>query len=151
LSVIHAGLLAAYHRGAWRGVLIEGPSGCGKSDLALRLIGRGFSLVADDRVTLWTVQGRLYGAAPSPLRGLIEARGLGVLPEPARPFAAVWLIVQGLNAEHVEHAERVPEPQTRTLLGVACPLVRLRPLEASAPEKLCRALYGLVPGAKGGI
>jgi HPr kinase/phosphorylase len=35
------------------GILILGASGSGKSDLALRLIGRGALLVADDRVEIF--------------------------------------------------------------------------------------------------
>jgi serine kinase of HPr protein (carbohydrate metabolism regulator) len=147
--ILHAGLVALYHRGEWRGVLIEGASGAGKSDLALRLIARDFALVADDRVKVWPVGGRLFGAAPWPLHGLIEARGVGVLRQSRRPFAEVRLAVGCL--EPGQEVERMPEPEYRTLVGVDCPLVRLRPLEASAPEKLCRALFGLDPAAKGGI
>ncbi|MEG0819600.1 MAG: serine kinase, partial [Brevundimonas sp.] len=47
---LHATAVARYSPAGWRGVLIQGPSGVGKSDLALRLIGQGWRLVADD----WT-------------------------------------------------------------------------------------------------
>jgi serine kinase of HPr protein (carbohydrate metabolism regulator) len=133
-TILHAGLIALYDRGAWKGVLIEGPSGVGKSDLALRALGQGFRLVADDRVNLWALEGHLFGAAPTSLAGLIEVRGLGVLPHPARPFAEVKLAVQCLAAD--EDVERVPESRSRTLLEVAVPLIALRPLEASAPDKI---------------
>ena len=46
---IHASCVAV--RG--EGVLILGASGQGKSDLALRLIDRGATLVADDRCDIW--------------------------------------------------------------------------------------------------
>ncbi len=136
--ILHAGLVALYDRGAWKGVLIEGPSGIGKSDLAVRAIGRGFRLVADDRVNLWTSGGHLFGAAPTSLAGLIEVRGLGVLAHPARPFAEVRLAVQCLQPH--ENAERIPESRSRSLLDVAVPLLSLRPLEASAPDKIHRML-----------
>src|SRR5581483_2217647 len=74
----HAGLLAKWAEGHWNGVLIEGDSGSGKSDLALRALDEGWALVADDRTLLWACEGRLYGRAPDPIAGLIEARGLGV-------------------------------------------------------------------------
>ena len=61
-------------------MLIEGASGSGKSDLALRCLPLGFRLVSDDRTRLWVSEGRLFGAAPEPIAGLIEARGLGVMP-----------------------------------------------------------------------
>ena len=66
----HAGLIALYGGGLWRGVLIEGRSGSGKSDLALRCLSLGFRLVADDRTRLWVSEGRLFGAAPEPIAGL---------------------------------------------------------------------------------
>lgn len=134
----HAGLIALYDRGAWKGVLIEGGSGSGKSDLTLRCLSRGFRLVADDRTRLWVCEGRLFGAPPAPLAGLIELRGLGVLPEPARRLAEVRLVVRCL--EPADHLERMPDRDTRVLLGVAVPKVAVRPFEASAPEKLVHAL-----------
>lgn len=137
-KIVHAGLIALYDGGAWKGVLIEGPSGSGKSDLALRCLALGFRLVADDRAALWTSGGRLWGAAPPVLNGLIEARGLGILPAPARPFAEIRVVVECLAGG--EAPERLPDPAFRTLLGVRRPLARVRPLEASTPEKLIRAL-----------
>lgn len=132
---IHAGLIARRGADGWLGVLIEGPSGSGKSDLILRCLSRGFVLVADDRVALWVCEDRLWGAAPISLNGLIEVRGLGVLSHPARPFAEIRLV-----AECAEAAERMPDPVFREHVGVRRPLLRVRPLEASAPEKLIHAL-----------
>lgn len=134
----HAGLIARYDGGRWKGVLIEGSSGAGKSDLAVRCLSLGFRLVADDRTRLWVSEGRLFGAAPQPLAGLIELRGLGVLPEPARALAEVRLVVRCLDPS--DPLERLPDRDTRVLLGIALPKVAVRPFEASAPEKLARAL-----------
>lgn len=136
----HAGLLAMRIGGYWRGVLIEGDSGSGKSDLALRALETGWSLVADDRTLLWSCDGQLFGRAPDPLSGLIEARGLGVSAWPGRAFAPVALIVRCVGPQAME---RCPEPETKTLEGVTMPLVRLAALEASAPAKLSRALTHL--------
>jgi len=134
----HAGLIALYDRGRWSGVLIEGASASGKSDLALRCLTLGFRLVADDRTQLWVCEGRLYGASPGPIAGLIEVRGLGVLPEPARRLAEVRLVVRCL--EPADALERHPDPDSRVLLGLTLPKVAVRPLEASAPQKVLRAL-----------
>jgi serine kinase of HPr protein (carbohydrate metabolism regulator) len=137
--IVHAGLVALRIGGFWRGALIEGPSGSGKSDLALRCLEAGFRLVADDRVLLWTSGGRLYGRAAETLAGLIEMRGLGVLPEPQLAFSAVALIVRaGSEIERVP-----PENQAETRLGVTIPALDLAFLEDSAPAKLRRALYHL--------
>ena len=137
-GVRHAGLIAARVRGFWRGVLIEGPAGAGKSDLALRALCQGFALVADDRAVLWTVAGRLYGRAPDTLFGLLEVRGLDVVPTPAIPLAEVALIARCGLPEPVP--ERIPEPQFVSILGVSLPRIDIDPREASAPAKLRRAL-----------
>lgn len=130
----HAGLIARRIEGLWRGVLIEGPSGAGKSDLALRALDQGFRLVADDRVELWTDCGRLFGRAPDTLSGLIEARGVGVLPEAPVAYSEVVLLAR------LETPERMPDPATETILGLAIPLLAVAPFETSAPAKLSRAM-----------
>lgn len=62
------------------GVLLTGSSGLGKSELALELISRGHSLVADDAVELHrTAPEVLEGRCPPMLRDFLEVRGLGVL------------------------------------------------------------------------
>jgi serine kinase of HPr protein (carbohydrate metabolism regulator) len=143
----HAGLIALYDRGRWRGVLIEGESGSGKSDLALRCLGLGFRLVADDRATLWISEGRLFGAAPRPIAGLIEARGLGIVPVEPRRLAEVELVVRCLQP--ADPLERLPEASSRTLLGLALPRLAVRPFEASSPDKVIRALTLLGGAAQG--
>jgi serine kinase of HPr protein (carbohydrate metabolism regulator) len=134
----HAGLIARRPAGPgggpWRGVLIEGPSGAGKSDLALRALDHGFRLVADDRVELWISAGRLFGRAPPPLAGLIEARGLGILQLAPLPLAEVALIAR------CGEPERLPEPERLDILGARLPAVTISPLESSAAAKLSRAL-----------
>jgi serine kinase of HPr protein (carbohydrate metabolism regulator) len=133
-GILHAGLIARRLRGLWRGVLIEGPSGHGKSDLALRSLSEGFSLVADDRVILWTSAGRLFGRAPDSLQGAIEVRGLDVVHQPALRMASVSLVARSGTTE------RIPQLQTVELLGVSIPLLQLDLRELSAPAKLSRAL-----------
>jgi serine kinase of HPr protein (carbohydrate metabolism regulator) len=130
----HAGLVAKRLSGVWKGVLIEGPSGSGKSDLALRCLSEGFRLVADDRVELWTSAGRLYGAAPPQLAGLIEVRGHGLVTLTALPLAQILLVAQA------GAAERMPEPETVEILGISVSRLAISPLEASAAAKLSRAM-----------
>ena len=144
----HAGLIARFDRGRWRGVLIEGASGSGKSDLALRAIEAGFRLIADDRTLVWVSEGRLYGRAPETLAGLMEVRGLGVLAEPARSFAEIALLARCVDPATVE---RVPEPAHEAVLGVALPLIAIAALEPSGPAKLGRALEILDIKSKRGI
>jgi serine kinase of HPr protein (carbohydrate metabolism regulator) len=81
-------------------VLIRGPSGSGKSRLAAAIIEAGMNgtspparLVADDRVHLFAANGRLLAAAPEPIEGKIEIRGLGVREGEVEPLALVGLVV----------------------------------------------------------
>lgn len=113
-----------------RGLLLLGPSGAGKSDLALRLIGRGFVLVADDQVVI--VAGR---ASPPPrLAGLLEIRGVGLLrfPHLADIRLALALALGG-------RTERLPPPAAASdVPGV--PLLPFDPWEVSAADKAAAAL-----------
>lgn len=132
--ILHGGLIARRLDGAWRGLLIEGPSGSGKSDLALRALAHGFSLVADDRVIVWTAGGRLFGRAPDSLAGLIEVRGLDVVRAPTTPFCEI------VGAVQLGTPDRIPDSATRTVLEIPVPLMVAAPFEISAPAKLSRAL-----------
>jgi hypothetical protein len=138
----HAGLIALRTEGPWRGVLIEGPSGCGKSDLALRALGLGFRLVADDRVLLWASGGRLFGRAPGTLSGLMELRGLDVARIGSLPMAEIALVVRD------GAAERIPELAFADILGLKIPLLQLALREPSAPAKLSHALTVFDAAAK---
>jgi len=125
------------------GIVLRGPSGSGKSDLAIRLIGRGARLIADDRVDLSLAGGRLHAAAPANLFGMIEVRGLGILRLPAAPAAPVALICDLVDEAAIE---RLPETRTETLLGHGVTAVSLAPFHASAVTKVQLAL-GLATGA----
>ncbi len=112
-----------------RGVLLLGPPGAGKSDLALRLIDRGFVLVADDRVEI--ADG--FAAAPAGLAGLLEVRGLGIVRMAFLARAALALAVQ-LGEEMV----RMPDPARLAMPDV--PLIVLDPRGASAAQRVALAL-----------
>jgi serine kinase of HPr protein (carbohydrate metabolism regulator) len=139
--VRHAGLIARHLGGLWRGVMIEGASGAGKSDLALRALDLGFRLVADDRVVVFLSRGRLFGRAPRPLEGLIEARGVGILRSPYLGFVEIRMIARAVQDPHA--IERLPEPRHERVLGVPIPVLELWPREDSAATKLWWALAHL--------
>jgi serine kinase of HPr protein (carbohydrate metabolism regulator) len=144
--ILHAGLIAARVGRLWRGVLITGSSGAGKSDLMLRALDAGFRLVADDRTLVWTSAGRLFGRAPDTLRGLIELRGVGVLPERPLPFAEIALVIR--CEEQAADRDRIPEPEFEEICGAPIPLLRAHALDASAPAKIGRALIHLGHGSR---
>lgn len=120
---------------AGRAVLLLGPSGSGKSDLALRLIDRGATLIADDRVALAMDDGMLLASPPPAIAGLIEVRGVGIVPEGHVAGVPVALLV-----DLASPPERMPEVTTRDVFGHALPVVALDPRELSAPLKVERAL-----------
>lgn len=122
---------------AGRGVLLQGPSGAGKSDLALRLIDGGALLVADDRVALRRAGDRILAAAPPVLEGLIEVRGVGILRLPHAGPTPLALIV---DLDPARGSERLPGARTRTLRGVALPLLTLAARHASAAAAIRVAL-----------
>ena len=141
--ILHAGLMALRFGGRWRGVLIEGASGSGKSDLALRLMDAGLRLVADDRVLIWSCQGRVYGRAPAPLARLMEVRGHDVLSFDALRFCAIDLIVRpGVS-------ERMPQQAFARLLDCDVAMCEAAYLESSAPAKIRLRLQHLGHGAEG--
>lgn len=144
--ILHAGLIARFDSGRWRGALIEGPSGAGKSDLALRALDAGWALVADDRTLVWTSGMGLFGRAPETLAGLIEARGLGVVRRPYRAFASIDLVVA--CAPDDCDIERAPEFQARDILGAKVWRISLAARESSALAKLAQALSRLGLGVQ---
>ncbi len=137
---LHATAVAQWEPGAgWRAILISGPSGAGKSDLALRLIGRGWRLVADDRVHVFASGEALYATAPDTIAGRIEVRGVGIIGFATRKVVRLVLAVDlGGPAP-----ERLPDPETWVLAGRTLPRLQLAGFEASAVEKVAAAIAAL--------
>ena len=102
-----------------RGLLITGASGAGKSALALDLIAMGGALIADDLVLLSADEGRLFADAPRQ-RGLIEARGIGLLE--VRHTDGRHGVDLALDLD-TESADRLPQARRIAHLGVSIPLI----------------------------
>lgn len=113
-SVLHASAVAI----GSAGLLITGRAGAGKSTLALQLMSLGAVLVADDRVEIARCEGGLLMSAPAPIRGLIEARGLGLL-ECASATAWARAVVD-LDRTGTE---RLPAPQEIVIAGQSLRLI----------------------------
>jgi len=110
-------------------VLFVGPPGSGKSDLVLRLLARGFELVADDQVDLRDG----FASAPPMLAGLLEVRGLGIMRLSYASRARIALVID-LTAS----PDRLPLPARHAALDV--PLVHLEAASPSAPDRAVFAL-----------
>lgn len=125
---------------AGTGVLLRGPSGSGKSDLALRLLDRGGTLVADDRYFLRSTRRGAVGFAPDNLYGLMEVRGLGVLSVPAIKTSLVGLVVD-LVEQHA--VPRLPEKRIFDLVGHSVAGLVLNAFEQSTVIKIELAVTDL--------
>ena len=134
-----------------RAVLLLGPSGAGKSDLALRLVAAGWRLVADDRVVVTPEGGRIIASAPPRLAGLLEVRGVGIVPEPTAPAPVA------LALDLAATADRLPDADLLVLAGLTVPRLAFDPFGESAPQRAARALevHGLamhgLPGTEGAM
>jgi serine kinase of HPr protein (carbohydrate metabolism regulator) len=150
MSVLHATTLARRVDDGvdkvWRGALIRGMSGSGKSDLALRALDAGWRLVADDRTLVWTSGGELYGRAPAPISGLLEARGVGVVPVTVLGFVRLSLVVDATQGP----VERIPEPEEVSVLDVRLPRLQFDLRYASTLAKIGLALAGRAAHGHGG-
>ncbi|MES0827809.1 HPr kinase/phosphorylase [Ruegeria sp. SCP11] len=130
-AILHATCVAVDGQGA----LILGRSGAGKSALALRMMALGAGLVADDRVALRMDKGRIMADAAPNIRGLIEARGVGLLrADPAGETPVSYVV----DLDQTE-TERLPEPITTEVLRQTVPLLR-----AAGIPNLAEALMQLL-------
>lgn len=119
--ILHASCVAL----EGQGLLITGTSGQGKSALALQLMAFGAQLVADDRVLVQLLHGELVASAPEPIRGLIEARYMGLLQAQIRSPVPVTALVDLDETE----TERLPVRHTTQLLGQE--IVRVRRVDGA--------------------
>jgi len=122
-----------------RGVLIWGPSGSGKSTLALALIGLGAQLVADDQTFLRRSDDHLIATCAPHLKGVIEARGVGLVRVPHVESTQICLLVDMNQTED----KRLPEHLTHDLLGIS-----IDKIKSSRGIGFAPALYYLVKNGK---
>lgn len=102
-----------------KAVLITGASGSGKSSLALEMMVRGAVLVADDRVELSRIGSKVMLSCPDALRGMIEARGVGLLHADYVSPVALALVVDLDESEE----QRLPPRRRITTLSKTFPLL----------------------------
>lgn len=136
---IHGTVIA--HNGI--GCMILGAPGIGKTRLAQEAILGGAKLVADDQVVLSKHSGLIVAAAPAPLMGIIELRGLGIVRvNDALARAVLHLVIELDEAAN----DRLPEPQQMTLLDVSLPYLRIAPPPKTSAAGLLLYLRALQLG-----
>ena len=124
-AIIHASSVAV----GGQGLLIIGAAGAGKSSLALSMMALGAGLVSDDRASLrMDADAVIIEAAPN-IKGVIEARGIGLLR--AEPHGAVPLRYV-VDLDQTE-PDRLPEPHHILVLRQTVPLLRAKGVPTLAP------------------
>lgn len=148
-QTVHANCLVV----GTHGILVRGRSGSGKSELTDLLIeaagvkGNLGVLVADDRVYLSSIDGKLLARAPETISGLMEVRGRGVVKTLSMAAAKIDLLVD-LKPESA--IERHPDSPLgcEKMDGIPVPVCSCpenKPLEST---RLIRwSLRELFPGA----
>ncbi|SNS31540.1 HPr kinase/phosphorylase [Antarctobacter heliothermus] len=114
-EIVHATSVSV----AGRGLLIRGASGRGKSGLALEMMVRGATLIADDRTIVTREGPALVLSVPQPLRGMIEARRIGLLQASCVDHVPLIAVVDLDVAE----THRLPPIRATRVLGVEVPLL----------------------------
>jgi HPr kinase/phosphorylase len=115
------------------GILIRGAAGAGKSSLARNLVGaarqagRFAALVADDRVHIEPAGGRLVARSVAAIAGLIEIRGLGIVPMAHETRALIRFVVDCLIGE----TTRMPQPNELETIVAGVSLPRLPLLQGA--------------------
>lgn len=127
-----------------RAILLRGIPGSGKSSLALMVMeasGNGLGpiqltakLVADDQTVLTMKSGKLLATAPQNLQGLLEVRGVGIMPVDHVPEAELALVADLVTTAEIS---RLPEPADAIteLLGMKFPRIFL---DARLPQAAAR-------------
>lgn len=124
------------------GLLIKGRSGAGKSSLALTLMAYGAHLVSDDQVILKRAPEAdvISARAPLAIKGMIEARGVGLLNAQGLESCALKAIV---DLDRIEE-ERLPPRRKERLIGLEIPLYH----RVDAPH-FAPSLMQLLKGGRG--
>lgn len=139
MNNIHATLVSLNNKG----VLLLGASGSGKSDVALRLIEeKGAILVADDRVDLRNLDGKIIGSAPKQIKGKLEIRNIGIVDFNTIDETEILLCVELVKDKDV--LERLPQDEFEVILGKKITKIKLYPFECSTINKIVIKISSII-------
>jgi HPr kinase/phosphorylase len=142
---LHATLVDIYGTG----MLLTGKSGIGKSEVALDLIERGHRLVADDVVRVNAkAEHILMGSGSELLQHMMEIRGLGIIDirqifgiSAVRMQKRVEMVIELCLWENRGDLDRTGlETESRSILGIEIPLVRLPIFPGKNITVICETL-----------
>ncbi len=122
-----------------KGILILGDSGSGKSSLALQLIAMGAALIADDAVKISNSSRGVILSCPQSIKGMIEARGVGLLSVITVESAPLDIVVDLSRPA----GSRLPNMSEITFLDRKFPL-----LLGKGNSNLCAILVCLTGGGQ---
>lgn len=127
-------------------LMIKGRPGSGKSTLALQLIEHaGALLVADDQTLLLDRPGSgLIPACPPGLHGLLEVRGVGIVPYPAVENAEPLGLIVGLTDNDM--SDRLPVHRFERIGAHLVPRLDLPHDTSALPTRLCAAMRLIADG-----
>ena len=126
-----------------KGILFIGKSGAGKSDLALRMImDYGAILVADDRVNVENIDGKLYGSAPKEIAGKMEIRNIGITDFSYKKKEVINLCVE--LSENRDELDRLPNNEFADFLGVSVIKIKLYPFDCSTICKIIAKISSII-------
>lgn len=115
------------------GILICGRPGTGKSSLALQLMDRGATLIADDQTYVGWEDGQLIASPPPSLKGMLEVRGVGLCTFPFQNQSVLKLCVE---ISEDGQFERLPDPLFVEYHGIKLPGLRLMKNDALGAMKV---------------
>lgn len=136
------GCLIAYQG---MGILICGPSGSFKTRLCIEAMHHGAKFIADDKVALNMNTGMLMGGPIKGFQGVLELRGVGLVKLPdAATQQVIHCIIELTPFEQIERLP--PNKETRELLGIALPVIRLAPPPHTSAAVLLSAVKWVQEG-----
>ena len=138
MNLIH-GTAVEFDRKA---ILIKGQAGSGKSSLALKLLGFGGRLVADDQVVAFRKNQEVFLRAPRNLPSGLEVRGIGIIGVPLCTKAKLKLVI---NLDKTE-LERIPDLSNKKIFveGSTFPFLDFKGIKDPAGAIYALMKYGLV-------
>lgn len=130
------------------GVMITGKSGIGKSEAVLELIGNGHSFVSDDTVNLKRIGRKFIGTPATITKGLLEARGIGIINIPViygaktvKDSTEVELVIEFIASDDLPEPDRLGNANNfYEILDGRIPLIQI-------PVRTGRSLAVLIEAA----